>query len=109
MRRVLVGSALIALVTTGSAAAQDQVARGAKVYAAQKCSICHSIAGKGNAKGALDSVGTKLSADDLRAWIVDAVGQTAKTKAPRKPPMKNYVLPKEDLDALVAYLSTLKK
>ncbi len=109
MGRVLVSSALLALVTVGSAAAQDQVARGAKVYADQKCMVCHSIAGKGNAKGALDAVGTKLSADDIRAWLVDAVGQTAKTKAPRKPVMKNYTLPKEDLDALVAYLATLKK
>ena len=109
MGRVFACSALILLTTLGSAAAQDAVARGAKVYAAQKCSICHSIAGKGNAKGSLDGVGTKLSATDIHAWIVDAVGQTAKTKAPRKPAMKNYVLPKEDLDALVAYLSTLKK
>ena len=109
MGRVLVCSALISLVTVGSAAAQDPVARGAKVYADQKCSVCHSIAGKGNAKGSLDGVGTKLSADDIRAWIVDAVGQTAKTKAARKPAMKNYALPKEDVDALVAYLATLKK
>jgi mono/diheme cytochrome c family protein len=108
MRRVLVSSALISLVTVGAAAAQDQ-ARGAQVYAAQKCMVCHSIAGKGNAKGPLDAVGTKLSAADLQAWLVDAVGQAAKTKASRKPPMKNYALPKEDLDALVAYLATLKK
>ena len=107
MGRVLVSSALIALATVGSAAAQDQ-ARGAKVYADQKCMVCHSIAGKGNAKGPLDSVGTKLSADDIRAWIVDATGQTAKTKAARKPAMKNYSLPQADVDALVAYLSTLK-
>jgi len=99
----------MSFVTLGPAAAQDQVARGAKVYADQKCSVCHSIAGKGNAKGSLDGVGAKLSADDIRAWIVDAVGQTAKTKAARKPVMKNYALPKEDVDALVAYLSTLKK
>ena len=109
MGRVLISSALFLLVTAGSAAAQDQVARGVKVYADQKCSVCHSIAGKGNAKGSLDAVGTTLSADDIRAWIVDAAGQTAKTKAARKPVMKNYTLPKEDVDGLVAYLSTLKK
>ena len=109
MGRVLFSSALISLVMVGSAAAQDPVARGAAVYDAQKCSVCHSIAGKGNAKGALDGVATKLSADDLRAWIVDAPGQTAKTKAARKPAMKAYALPKEDVDALVAYLTTLKK
>jgi mono/diheme cytochrome c family protein len=109
MSRVLFCAALISLVRVGSAAAQDLAARGATVYAAQKCGVCHSIAGKGNAKGSLDGVGSKLSAADTRAWILDAVGQTAKTKAARKPAMKNYTLPKEDVDALVAYLSTLKK
>ncbi|HTL02141.1 MAG TPA: cytochrome c [Vicinamibacterales bacterium] len=109
MGRVLFSAVLISLVITGSAAAQDPVARGATVYAAQKCSVCHSIAGKGNAKGSLDAVGTKLSAAEIHAWIVDATGQTAKTKATRKPAMKNYALPKEDVDALVAYLATLKK
>jgi len=34
---------------------------------------------------------------------------TAKTKATRKPEMKAYALPKDDVDALVAYLTTLKK
>ena len=36
---------------------------------------------------------------------------TAKNKAERKPPMpaKYAALPKDDLDALVAYLSSLKK
>ena len=108
MCRVLVCSVWISLVSVASAVAQDPVAKGATVYADQKCGVCHSIAGKGNAKGSLDGVATKLSADDIRAWIVDASGQTAKTKAARKPAMKNYSLPPADVDALVAYLSTLK-
>jgi mono/diheme cytochrome c family protein len=91
------------------AAAQDAKAKGEKVYADQKCSLCHSIAGKGNAKGALDAVGGKLSADEIRNWITDAKGMTAKMKTTRKPDMKAYTLPKEDVDALVAYLSALKK
>jgi mono/diheme cytochrome c family protein len=92
-----------------SAAAQDAKAKGEKVFADQKCSLCHSIAGKGNAKGPLDDVGSKLSADEIRAWITDAKGMTAKTKATRKPEMKAYNLPKEDVDTLVAYLSAIKK
>jgi mono/diheme cytochrome c family protein len=79
------------------------------VYADQKCALCHSIGEKGNKKGPLDAVASKYSVDDLRAWIVDAKGMTAKTKAPRAPAMKNYALPKEDVDALVAYMATLKK
>ena len=93
-----------------AAAAQDaKVAKGQQVYTDQKCSLCHSVAGKGNAKGSLDGVGTKLSADEIRSWITDAKGMTAKTKATRKPEMKAYTLPKDDVDALVAYLSSLKK
>jgi mono/diheme cytochrome c family protein len=112
MKRVLIGIGIIcALVAfTGTASAQD-TAKGAKVYADQKCSLCHAIAGKGSAKGPLDDVGSKLKPEEIREWIVDPVGMTAKAKATRKPPMpaKYKTLPKEDLDALVAYLASLKK
>jgi mono/diheme cytochrome c family protein len=100
------------LVGTQAAYGQDkaQVERGMKVYADQKCSVCHSIAGKGNAKGALDDVGARLKADEIRAWIVNAVEMAKKEKAERKPPMRAYPnLPKEDVDGLVAYLGSLKK
>jgi hypothetical protein len=50
-----------------------------------------------------------LSADDTRAWIVDAPAMAAKAKAERKPPMKAYsTLAKADVDALVAYMQSLK-
>ena len=94
------------------AGAQDKalIERGMKVYAEQKCSVCHSIDGKGNAKGPLDSVGLKLSVDEIREWIVHPAEMTKKTKAERKPPMRAYPkLAKEDLDALVAYMQSLKK
>ena len=112
--RYLVGLVLVLafLLPAQTAVAQSaaQIAQGEKVYAAQKCSPCHAVAGKGNAKGALDAVGSKLSADEIRQWIVDAPGMTAKTKAARKPLMKSYPsLPKADLDALVAYMQSLKK
>ena len=100
---------VLSLVFAASAAAQDAKAAGEKVYAEQKCSICHSIAGKGNAKGPLDDVGNKLSADEIRAWISDAKAMTVKTKAPRKPEMKAYSLPKDEVDALVMYLAAMKK
>jgi mono/diheme cytochrome c family protein len=96
-------------LTAGAASAQD-AAHGKQVYEAQKCGICHSIAGKGNAKGPLDTVGSKLSADEIRQWIVNPAEMTTKAKATRKPPMKAYAsLSKDDLDGLVAYLQSLKK
>ena len=100
---------VIVSVAGAASAAQDAKTRGAKVFADQKCALCHSIGGKGNQKGPLDEAVNKLSADEIRAWITDAKGMTAKTKATRKPPMRAYDLPKDQLDALVAYLQTLKK
>ena len=54
-------------------------------------------------------MGAKLSADEIRRWIVTPVEMTATTKAKRKPVMKEYPnLTKEDVDALVAYMASLK-
>jgi mono/diheme cytochrome c family protein len=95
-----------------SAHAQDKalIEKGMKVYGEQKCSMCHSIEGKGNAKGPLDGVGTKLTADEIRLWMTDPKTMTAKTKAARMPAMRAYPsLPKADLDAVVAYMVSLKK
>jgi len=107
MFKVIAGLTLcVGLAAT--AAAQD-AKKGEALFADQKCTLCHSVGDKGNKKGPLDSVGTKLKADEIRSWITDAKAMTAKTKATRKPEMKAYALPKEDVDALVAYLSALKK
>ena len=93
-----------------SAAAAQDAARGQKVFAEQKCSICHSVGGVGNKKGPLDDVGSKLSAVEIREWITAAPDMAAKAKAERKPAMKAFTsLPKTDVDALVAYLTTLKQ
>jgi mono/diheme cytochrome c family protein len=97
-------------VTVGGAAAQSTAADGEKVFAAQKCTICHSVGAQGNKKGPLDAVGAKLTADDIRMWIVQAPEMAAKAKAARKPAMKAYTaLSPAEVDALVAYLQTLKK
>jgi mono/diheme cytochrome c family protein len=115
LKRLALGMISVAalLAFAGTAAAQDAkaVEKGAKVFADQKCSMCHSIAGKGNPKGLLDGVGSKLKVEEIRQWIVEPAAMTTKTKAERKPPMpsKFSALPKDDLDALVAYLSSLKK
>jgi mono/diheme cytochrome c family protein len=108
MFKVMAGVALCVVMAAPAAAQDAKIAQGVKVYAEQKCSMCHSIAGKGNKNGVLDDVASKLKAEEIREWIVDAKGMTAKTKAARKPLMKSYTLPKEDLDALVAYMMTLK-
>jgi mono/diheme cytochrome c family protein len=93
----------------GSAFAQGNAEHGKQLYADNKCGVCHSIAGTGNKKGPLDDVGSKMSAADIHQWITSAPEMAAKAKADRKPPMKAYTLTKEEVDDLVAYLSTLKK
>ena len=107
MNRILCAIFVLALAVP--AAAQDKVEKGKQVYTAQKCQVCHSIAGAGNKKGVLDDVGARLKEEEIRQWIVAAPDMAAKAKADRKPPMKAYALPKEDVDALVAYLASLKK
>ena len=89
---------------------QDQIKQGEKVYTAQKCSLCHAVAGKGNKQNPLDGVGKKLSAEDIRKWITEPDVMTKQTKSTKKPPMpdKYDKLPAADLDALVAYMQSLK-
>lgn len=91
--------------------ATARAAEGMTVFVAQKCTQCHSIADRGNRKGALDDVGSKLTPAQIRAWIVDPVEMTAKATPPptRKPTMKKKAMPAADVDALVSLLSGLKK
>lgn len=109
MRR-LSGLALVALLGTAAGATAQDLAKGEAVYAAQKCAMCHAIDGKGQAKGPLDGIGTKLTADEIRQWITNPAEMTKKANATRKPAMRAYPnLPKEDLDALVAFMASKKK
>jgi mono/diheme cytochrome c family protein len=101
--------AILSVTAAASAAAQDAKTQGAKVFADQKCALCHSINGKGNPKGPMEEALSQLSADEIREWITDAKEMTEKTKAIRKPPMKQFALPKKDVDTLVAHLSSIKK
>jgi mono/diheme cytochrome c family protein len=108
---LVVGSmALFAVLLAPASVGAQDAAKGQAVYTAQKCSMCHAIEGKGNKTNPLDGVGTKLSADDIRQWITNPKEMTTKTKSTKKPPMPaNYgKLAAPDLDALVAYMQSLK-
>jgi len=108
---LFVTAVAVALVAGVPRVARSQdAAAGEKVYTAQKCQVCHAVTGKGNKQNPLDGVGAKLSADDIRAWIVDPVAMAAKANSTKKPPMpKKWAnLPAADLDGLVAYLQGLK-
>jgi mono/diheme cytochrome c family protein len=112
MGRIAAGvlSALAMVAGSSSPAWAADPAQGMKLFADQKCTLCHSVEGKGNPKGPLDGVGSKLKADEIRNWITSPKEMTEKTKATRKPPMKSFPhLTAAEVDALVAYLGTLKK
>jgi mono/diheme cytochrome c family protein len=85
--------------------AQDAatVARGKEVYQELRCQTCHAIAGAGNRRYPLDGVGAKLSEEQLRKWIVSP---REMNPAVRKRSYDN--VPADKLDALVAYLRSLK-
>lgn len=108
---VLVAACASASLALAQDAAQAEKGKAVFAAASPKCTMCHSVAGEGNAKHPLDGVGAKLSADDIKAWVRTPKEMAEKAKSEAKPPMMAY--PKEkisdaDLDNLVAYLMSLK-
>jgi mono/diheme cytochrome c family protein len=90
------------------ASAQDKVQQGSALFTSQKCVLCHSVGAKGNKKGALDDVASKLKAEDIRQWLTNPAEMRAKSKATRMPEMKPLNLTKDQVDALVAFLQAQK-
>src|SRR5262245_39902925 len=107
MKRFVSGVSIVALsaVLAVPAMAQDaNVTKGQKVFEAQKCQMCHAVEGKGNKNHPLDGVGSTLKPEEIKKWIATPKEMKADTK------MKAYPsLSADDLDALVAYISSLKK
>jgi mono/diheme cytochrome c family protein len=113
MGRILLVTVFGVAIASGPALAGQDAAvikKGESVYGAQKCQLCHAIGGKGNKQNPLDGVGKKLSVDEIRQWITSPTEMAAKIKSTKKPPMtaKYGGLSAAELDALVAYLASLK-
>jgi len=106
----LIGGVLLA---TGPVLAQDakKIGEGKKIYDSKECAKCHMIAGKGNKIGPLDGVATKLSEADIRKWLTQPaeMEKTLDHKPKVKMSSKKIVLQPAELDAVVAYLQSLKK
>lgn len=90
-------------------ATAPSVERGREVFAEQRCSGCHSIAGEGNPRSPLDGVGAHLKADELRMWILGS-GEAAEvlSNAVQRRKQRYQSIPETDMTALIAYLQTLK-
>jgi hypothetical protein len=111
-RWIAIGCAATVIMLSGTASAQGpKDEKGMQIFKAQKCTQCHSVAGVGNKKGTLDEIGSKMTAAQIKEWIVDPEGSRAKAQPPptRKPFMKKVKISDGDLDALVQFLSGLKK
>ena len=103
--------AVLSVAFGASLSGEDKAARGKQLYDEQKCRMCHSVGGVGNLKGAaLDGVGSKHAPDVLKMWLTNPKEMAQKAGSTRKPPMQSFAkLPPADIEALVAYLSILKK
>jgi mono/diheme cytochrome c family protein len=86
------------------------VQQGQKVFAENKCVMCHSVEGKGNKAGALDGVGSRRTEAEIREWLVSPAEMMKKAKpAPKRKVIQHPKLSPENLDALVAYLRSLRE
>lgn len=114
MKRFVLTIAGCAFLAAASLSAQDakKIEAGKQIYNAKECAKCHMIAGKGNKIGKLDGVASKVSAADMRKWLTAPKEMEAKLDHKPKVKMSSKLdqmkLKDSDIDALVAYLETLK-
>jgi cytochrome c2 len=76
--------------------------KGEEVYRRLGCPACHSVGGVGNRRHPLDGVGSRLTAAAIRKWIVAPAEMKPGVRKPSYDKM-----PKDDLEAVVGYLSRL--
>ncbi len=95
---------------------EQLIADGKEAYELYECYNCHKIGGKGSTKKRgpkLDNIGNLLKAEDLKRKILDpkyimAEGFEKEHKKGLMPDNYKEIMEEEELDALVAYLATLK-
>ncbi len=113
MKRLVMAIVGVMWLAGASAFAQDAklADQGKKLYDKKECIKCHMIAGKGNKIGPLDGVATKLSEADIRKWFTATTDMEAALDHKPKVKMssKKFNLTPAEVDALTAYMLTLKK
>jgi cbb3-type cytochrome oxidase cytochrome c subunit len=110
---IALGGTMVAAQAPDAKLAND----GKKLYATYKCDKCHTINGRGTKKkdGELDGIGTKLQPAEIKKWLTAPAEMEAKLKTPPKGTdsmanaLKTKGIEPGEIDALVAYLQTLKK
>ncbi len=82
------------------------VARGRQVFDQMKCTLCHSLDGKGGKLAVpLDDVGSKRSAASLRKLLADPQAEFPNSRVK----MPVFRFEEGEREALVAFLLTLRK
>ncbi len=100
---VFSGCLLLGQSQTWAQADSAQIAKGENVYAGKRCALCHKIAGKGGKIGSdLSKVGAKRDVQWLRSFMKNPKAVMPKVK------MMPFRGSDEELDALVAYMASLK-
>ncbi len=100
---VFSGCLLLGQSQTWAKADPALIAKGEKVYAGKKCALCHKIAGQGGKIGGdLSKVGAKGDAQWLTSFMKHPKAMKPKAK------MMPFKGSEEELNDLVAYLSSLK-
>jgi cytochrome c553 len=119
-----VGGASVAEVPVGNdgakpagapAATGDLVALGKEQWNLQECYNCHKLFGEGGKKRGpeLDNIGNLLKPDELRQKILDpqswmAEGFEKEYEKKKMPDKYKELMEEKEVDALVAFLATLK-
>jgi mono/diheme cytochrome c family protein len=98
------------------AAGGNLVALGKEQYDLQECYNCHKIGGKGSVKKrgpVLDNIGNLMKPEEMkekilnpRSWMAEGFEKEYKKK--QMPDKYKELMLDQEIDALVAYLSTLK-
>jgi cytochrome c2 len=102
---LLAGVCIVSL--SGYAAAQDAkaVVKGQELAVKNHCSMCHLVAGKGGKIGKpLDGVTDRLDVAKIKSILADPLKELPNEKVK----MPKVAWQAGDIDAVVAYLQTLK-
>ncbi len=120
-----VGGAAMASVPTGAdsrtpsgarlAATGDLVALGKEQWELQECYNCHKLEGKGGKKRGpeMDNIGNVMKPEELKEKVLDprswmAEGFEKEYEKKKMPDKYKELMEEKEVDALVAFLSTLK-
>jgi mono/diheme cytochrome c family protein len=97
------------VVADPAAAAQvADSARGRAVFERRGCGGCHSAAGAGGGRLALNGVGGRRSRAELRAWTTGEGAAAAELPPATVRRKQDLGMPAADLEALISFLASLK-